>query len=139
MKSGIILITLLAAQISSAAAITDSANTAASNQLLQRYLADGATVGNASKGEQLWNKKFSGEAPYSERSCATCHSSNLTTAGKHVKTGKTIAALAPSINSDSLNDIKNIEKWFKRNCTWTVGRECSVQEKTDLILFINQQ
>jgi hypothetical protein len=38
-----------------------------------------------------------------------------------------------------LTDVASIEKWFLRNCRGTWGRECSAQEKGDLLLFINQQ
>ncbi|MFK5970948.1 MAG: DUF1924 domain-containing protein [Candidatus Marithrix sp.] len=29
-----------------------------------------------------------------------------------------------------------IRKWFKRNCKWTLGRECNAQEKGDILKFI---
>lgn len=45
--------------------------------------------------------------------------------------------MAPSANPERLTDVRKIEKWFKRNCKWTLGRECSAQEKTDLLLYIN--
>jgi len=134
MKSLLILSMLLLAHINAA-----SANTPAVNGLLQSYITSGVTSGNASKGEQLWNKTFAGQPPYSERRCASCHSNKLTNTGKHVRTGKSIAPMAPSVNSKSMNQVKNINKWLKRNCKWTLGRECSVQEKADLITFISQQ
>ena len=134
MKSLIILSLLL-----TAAMHTASANTPAVNSLMQNYIASGATLGDPRKGEQLWNKTFAGKAPYSARRCASCHSNTLTNTGKHIRTNKSIAPMAPSVNSKSLSKVKNIKKWLKRNCKWTLGQECSVQQKADLISFINQQ
>lgn len=98
-----------------------------------------AQQADASQGKQLWTRVYTGEAPYTERSCTRCHGDDLTKDGKHVKTGKLIKPLAPSVNKDSLTDEKKIEKWFMRNCKWTMGRECSAQEKADILNFIRQQ
>jgi len=115
------------------------ANNPAVTQLLADYQSQGAGIGNAQSGEQLWNKTFSGKAPISERSCSTCHTDNLKNKGKHARTGKELKPLAPSVNKQSLSDVKKITKWLKRNCKWTLGRECTAQEKSDILTFINQQ
>ena len=107
--------------------------------LMKSYQAQGAKMGNAQKGEKFWNKAFTGKAPFVERSCTSCHTANLKNAGKHVRTNKVLKPMAPSANDASLTKTKKIEKWFKRNCKWTVGRECSVQEKADILTFIKQQ
>lgn len=107
--------------------------------LLKSYQSQGAKLGNAQKGEKFWNKTFTGKAPFVERSCNTCHTANLKNAGKHVRTRKVLKPMAPSVNAASLTKTKKIEKWFKRNCKWTVGRECSAQEKADILTFIKQQ
>ena len=90
---------------------------------------------SADSGEKLWNQthNISGQP----RSCATCHTSNLRQAGKHVRTGKPIKPMAPSVNSDRLADPKKVSKWFKRNCKWTLGRECTEQEKGDITSYLN--
>ena len=109
------------------------------NKLINSYQLQGVNIGNALSGKQLWNRAFSGKPPFTERSCTTCHTDNLKKTGKHTRTGKIIKPLAPSINSERLSDINKIEKWFKRNCKWTLGRECNAQEKSDILAFINQQ
>lgn len=109
------------------------------NSLITSYQSHGAKTANAKNGELFWNKTFSGKAPYAERSCKTCHSSNIKNSGKHARTGKILKPLAPSINKASFNKVKKVNKWFKRNCKWTVGRECSAQEKLDILTFIQQQ
>jgi len=109
------------------------------DKLMKSYQSQGASKGNADNGQQLWNKTFSGKAPFTERSCKTCHSANLKNTGKHVRTGKALKPLAPSSNVASLTSEKKIKKWLKRNCKWTTGRECSVQDKSDILAFIKQQ
>jgi len=49
--------------------------------------------------------------------------------GSHFKTQKIIEPMAHSKNLDRYLKVKKIEKWFKRNCKWTLGRICSDQEK----------
>jgi len=107
--------------------------------LEKSYQTQGAKSGNAQRGEKLWNKTYSGKAPFTERSCSSCHTSNLKNNGEHVRTGKTLKPLAPSVNSASLSKVKKMKKWFKRNCKWTTGKECSVQDKADILAFIRQQ
>ena len=95
----------------------------------------GDTMGfSAQRGEQLWNREFtvSGQS----RSCTTCHTTNPSLSGKHVRTGKLIKPMAPSVNPDRLTDQRKIEKWFKRNCKWTLGRVCTAQEKGDLLEYL---
>jgi len=111
----------------------------AANTLMKSYQSHGAMVGNAKNGEKFWNQTFTGKAPFVERSCKTCHTANLKNSGEHARTGKVLKPLAPSVNASSLTKTKKIKKWFKRNCKWTVGRECSVQEKADILAFIKQQ
>ncbi len=109
------------------------------NTLMKNYQSQDAKSGNAQRGEQFWNKTFTGKPPFTERSCKSCHSSNLKNKGEHVRTGKTLKPLAPSVNETSLNKVKKIKKWFKRNCKWTTGKECSAQVKADILAFIKQQ
>lgn len=109
------------------------------DKLMKSYQSQGAVIGNAQTGEKLWNKTYVGKAPFTSRSCNGCHTTNLKNSGEHVRTGKNLKPLAPSTNSKSLASEKKIKKWFKRNCKWTVGRECSAQEKSDILSFILQQ
>lgn len=118
---------------------TALADEATINTLMKQYQAAGAAEGNAQRGEVLWNKTFTGQAPFTERSCKTCHSANIKNQGKHVRTGKVIKPLAPSINAESLSKVKKVNKWFKRNCKWTLGKECNAQQKADVLTFLKQQ
>ena len=109
------------------------------NTLMKSYQSQGAKAGNALRGEKFWNQTFQGKAPFSQRSCNSCHTANIKNGGEHVRTGKVLKPLAPSINNLSLSKVKKVNKWFKRNCKWTTGKECSAQVKADVLAFINQQ
>lgn len=115
------------------------AQSKAISELLRTYTNQGATAGNAEQGELLWQKKFSAAGEFSSRSCTSCHTKDLTQSGNHIKTNKTIEPMSPSVNSQRLTDIKKIEKWFKRNCKWTIGRECTSQEKTNILTYIENE
>jgi hypothetical protein len=100
------------------------------------YQAQGAGPFSATAGEALWNKTFVDAKTGKERNCTTCHATDLTKQGKHARTGKVIKPMAPSVNSKRLTEVKKIKKWFVRNCKWTLGRECTAQEKGDFLAFL---
>ena len=70
--------------------------------------------------------------------CTVCHGKNLKVDGKHVVTDKRIDPMSPAANPERFTNSKKVEKWFKRNCTEVVGRECTVAEKADFIQFVSQ-
>jgi hypothetical protein len=108
-------------------------------ELTAKYQSQGASGFSESAGEVFWNKEYMDPKNGKPRSCTSCHSADLTTTGKHARTGKKIKPLAPSVNPKRLTDVKKIEKWFKRNCKWTLGRECTPQEKGDVLAFIKSE
>lgn len=93
---------------------------------------------DAERGKVFWNK-INIDEDGKERTCYTCHGKDLKKSGKHVKTGKLVKAMAPSANPERYTELKKIKKWFKRNCKWTIGRECTNQEKGDVLTFLSQQ
>lgn len=115
-------------------AATDTAES-----VLQGYQAKGAGPFNAERGSTLWQKRVPQADGSTERSCPTCHGTDLRKAGEHARTGKPIKAMSTAVNPERLTDQKKIEKWFKRNCKWTWGRVCTPQEKGDLMRFIQSQ
>jgi len=89
---------------------------------------------SAQRGKELWNEQFTvSDQP---RSCATCHTADPRQPGKHARTGKLIKPMAPSVNPDRLIDQSKMNKWFKRNCKWTLGRVCTEQEKGDVLEYL---
>lgn len=113
-------------------AISATASTV-SDQLLKEYQAAAAAPFDAGRGKALWEQKASGG------SCTGCHATSVKAAGKHERTGKVIEPMAPSVNPKRLTDRAEIEKWFLRNCKSTYGRECTVQEKGDILLWLGKQ
>lgn len=108
----------------------------ATEQLLDEYRALGADNFSAQRGSVLWQQTYVVKGQ--QRSCTSCHGHDVRTAGKHIKTGKPIKPMASSVNSERFTDAGKIEKWFRRNCLWTMGRECSAQEKGDVVEFLIQ-
>jgi hypothetical protein len=106
---------------------------------LQRYASEGARGADAAAAEAQWDKGFVDAASGETRRCSTCHTKDLRARGKHATTGKVIEPLAPSVNSKRLTDVKEIEKWFLRNCKWTMGRECTPQEKSNYLAMIRSK
>jgi len=88
---------------------------------------------SASAGKATWLREEG------DRSCTSCHTDSVYSKGRHERTGKVIEPMAPSVNPGRYTDRKKINKWLLRNCKWTFGRECTVQEKGDVLLWLSQQ
>lgn len=86
---------------------------------------------SASRGAQFFNARHGGEW-----SCSSCHGNPPSGQGKHAKTGKSIAPLAPAANAERFTDPAKAEKWFKRNCNDVLGRACTSAEKGDVLAFL---
>jgi hypothetical protein len=104
--------------------------------LLAEYRQQGAGPFNAAAGQTFWNQAVRHKATDSERSCASCHTRDLHQTGRHAVTGKLIKPMAPSVLSRRLTNPAKIRKWLRRNCLWTRGRECTAQEKGDLLSYL---
>lgn len=99
--------------------------------LLDGYAAQGASAPDASRGEALWKEQrmIEGEA----RACTSCHGDSLAAQGRHATTGEPIE---PMTAAGRLQDPAKIEKWFGRNCRWTLGRECTPAERADVLVYL---
>jgi cytochrome c peroxidase len=97
----------------------------------QARQADASFSASASRGEQFFNARHG-----NDWSCSSCHGSPPTGPGKHAKTGKTIAPLAPAANPERFADAVKVEKWFRRNCGDVLGRACTAAEKADVIAYV---
>ena len=86
---------------------------------------------SAQRGELFFKATHGGEW-----SCASCHTANPLAPGKHAKTGKTIAPLAPAANPQRFTDAAAVEKWLRRNCNDVLGRPCTAQEKGDVTQYL---
>lgn len=127
MKKTNILTVFLAGLVVSAAQAADTTPQAQ----LEKWAAAAGRAGDASKGDLVFNQKH-GDV----WSCASCHNSPPTSAGKHASTSKPIKPLAPAFNTEAFTDTAKIDKWFKRNCRDVMKRECTPEEKVDVLAYL---
>ena len=99
--------------------------------ILEGYRAAGAAAVSAPRGERFFTSRHG-----SDWSCSSCHTDNPLARGRHAKTGKDIAPLAPAANAERFTDPARVEKWFRRNCNDVLGRACSAQEKADVLAYL---
>jgi len=83
------------------------------------------------RGERLFKTRHG-----AEWSCASCHSENPAAPGKHAKTGKVIAPLAPTANAERFTRPDKVEKWFRRNCNDVLNRACTAGEQGDVLAYL---
>ncbi len=86
---------------------------------------------SAQRGREFFISRHGGEW-----ACASCHTDNPLGPGKHARTGKDIAPLAPATNAQRFTDIAKVEKWFKRNCSDVLNRACTAREKGDVLEYL---
>ncbi|MDI1246216.1 MAG: DUF1924 domain-containing protein [Rhodoferax sp.] len=134
-------ITLLTAVLS--LSLASSAMAGPRDDLLAQYAsaakaADPAVTGfSAARGKALFLQAFTGGKPDTP-TCASCHGHDPRAPGR-TPTGKTIEPMAVSVSPARYTDPVKVEKWFKRNCTEVMGRECSAREKGDWLSFMASQ
>jgi len=88
-------------------------------------------------GYTLWTQQVS--SAKGVHSCQSCHGKDLTLMGKHLKTGKAIKPMAVSVNPKRFTDPKKVKKWFRRNCRFAWGRECTSEEKSAILSYLRSQ
>jgi mono/diheme cytochrome c family protein len=115
----------------SAALFGQVAAATTARELLADYAAKAGRPASVRNGQ-----KFFTSPHVSDWSCASCHGQVPTISGKHARTGKAIATMAPAVNIDRFTDPKHAEKWFRRNCNDILGRECTAAEKADVIAWL---
>ncbi|MEJ2118406.1 MAG: DUF1924 domain-containing protein [Alphaproteobacteria bacterium] len=97
--------------------------------------ADPAFAGfSAERGKTLFQSTHTGGKPDTP-SCTTCHTKDLTKAGE-TRAGKPIEPMAVSVNPKRITNAADVEKWFTRNCSSVLGRECTVVEKGDVLTYL---
>jgi hypothetical protein len=101
-------------------------------QQLAHWSAQAGAPGTAARGQLFFTSRHGGEW-----SCASCHGTPPTAAGKHASTGKAIDPLAPAFNPKAFTDTARVDKWFRRNCKDVLSRECSATEKADVLAYLN--
>ncbi len=100
---------------------------------IKGWQSQGAAAADPQQGKLLWFSK------HGVRSCSSCHGASPLEAGQHAKTRKPIKPMALSKNPARFTSQRKTEKWFRRNCKWTWGRECTAQEKVDILSWLSSQ
>jgi Domain of unknown function (DUF1924) len=115
-----------------AGCMASAAQAATPAELTASYVAQAGTPASATRGQTFFNQRHG-----AEWSCASCHGNPPVQAGKHAATGKPIEPLAPAANPSRFTDAAKAEKWFRRNCKDVLNRECSAQEKADVLAWLS--
>ena len=102
---------------------------------MQQLQAEAAQPFDAKRGEAIFTSEHVGKKG-EKIACTTCHSVNLTQNGKNVNTGKVIDPLSPKANPMRLTDVKEVNKWLRRNFKDVYNREGTAQEKGDALTYI---
>jgi hypothetical protein len=115
------------------AAVLDvpTALAATPSELLAGYVAQAGSPAVPARGMQFFTQPHG-----REWRCSACHGEVPIHSGKHVLTEKPIAPLAPAANSERFTNSVKVEKWFRRNCNDIAGRECTAQEKADILAWL---
>lgn len=115
------------------------AQAATPGEILATYRAEAARhspgyLPSAELGAHFYTRQFG--VSETMPACTSCHTARPAQPGRHVVTDKAIKPLAPAANAARFTDPAKVEKWFRRNCTEVVGRECSAAEKADFMAFV---
>ena len=89
---------------------------------------------SADRGEAFFRASHQG-GKAATPACTTCHTTDPKSAGR-TRAGKVIEPMAVSVNPKRFVDPAFVEKWFGRNCSSVLGRECSAQEKADIVAWL---
>lgn len=87
------------------------------------------------KGKALYFLERKHSKKMEMRSCTTCHTSDPAKAGQ-TDAGKSIKAISPAVNSERFTEVKEIKKWFRRNCPWVLERPCTAEEKGHFLTYL---
>lgn len=130
-RSGFRVRCMVSACVPIVAAFAAAAHAATPAALGATYAAQAGSPTVPERGQRFFNTVHA-----RDWSCASCHGALPNRDGKHAATGKTIAALAPAFNSQRFTDPAKVEKWFRRNCSDVLGRECTAAEKADVLSWL---
>lgn len=108
---------------------------AAVQAIIDSYATAGGANFSADAGKALFQANHTGGNPDTP-SCTTCHTADPKNVG-HTRAGKEIAPMASSLSPDRFTDPAKVEKWFGRNCNTVLGRECTAQEKGDILTYLS--
>jgi len=113
---------------------TSGAQAGPRDTIIAGFASQAGTSLSADRGKAFFYGTHTGGKP-ELTSCTVCHTQNLHATGK-TRVGKAIKPMAVSSTPSRFTDAAKVEKWFRRNCKSVVGRECTAQEKGDIITYL---
>lgn len=121
------------------ASLPAQADVASAQKLADKYASIAKTINPSAKpsaeaGRAFFTRKILVHGK--EVSCSSCHTDNPANQGKHVKDGKPIKPLAPSVNPKRFSDLDKVETNFEKHCLEVIGKDCTAQEKADYITYL---
>jgi hypothetical protein len=106
------------------------------DDILAGYAAQaGVSSFDKAAGEAFFRTPHTGGNP-DISACTACHTENLSGFGQ-TRVGKPIEPMAVSANPQRFTDPAKVEKWFARNCSTVLGRECTAMEKGEVIAWLS--
>jgi Domain of unknown function (DUF1924) len=133
MKPSIRTLALLPALLVAHAAMSSAVFAATPAELLAGYVAQAGAPPSPERGEKLFNTNFGKELGLS---CSSCHGAVPTKPSRHAISEKRLAPLAPAFNDKTFTDRPKVEGWFRINCKDVIARECTAQEKADVLAWL---
>ena len=113
--------------------LSGAATAATPAEILSAYAAKAGSPPSAERGEKLFTSKNKGGV---FESCADCHTAEPTRTGRDQMAEKSMPALAPAANAKRLTDAYRVETAFRLNCKDVLSRECTAQEKADVLTWL---
>jgi hypothetical protein len=110
-----------------------AAQAATPADLLASYSAQAGSPGSPERGQEFFTASRRNDL---NMNCASCHGKLPTGNGRHELTEKRIAPLAPAFNPERFTDLNRTDGWFRTNCKDVLRRECSAQEKADVLAWL---
>lgn len=108
------------------------AQTPAEN-ILASYVKRAGAPASAERGQAFFTQKHKGGV---FDSCSTCHTADPLKRGRDEVAEKPIPPLAPAVTKKNFTDASRVEHLFKLNCKDVLSRECTAQEKADVMAWL---
>ena len=119
--------------IAASALALPTAQAATPAELLAGYNAQAGSPGSPERGQQFFTASRKNDL---NMNCASCHGSVPTGNGRNELSEKRITPLAPAFNPTRFTDLKKVDGWFQTNCKDVLRRDCTAQEKADVLAWL---
>ena len=137
MKSFTLLLSTVTLAAVIGAILTTPALAGPREDIIAGFTAQGAGPADLANGKRMYETTYGTGKPDTPK-CTTCHGATPQEGGQ-TRTSKAIEPMAVSRTPARFTDKAKVDKWFLRNCSSVIGRECTAQEKVDFISYLVSQ